>query len=319
MPSHKVQHTTLTPTVRAADITLYHSVQDCASRVDDEMPGDTRLTESPLHAFCNRPPAWPSLVQRVTRQATAGLGSSLALEPGLGTKSSTAGQRRVCGICVGSVQDCMTHLKSLSSGARRITALITHAPQNDVELHVRHFADMDHLKSGFHSQGSLELQPSRDGRLKGRTCAVEALANVGLSVEQRSFSVAFDMAHGERTAADTQAVCEAASLDASTGGNDVPAWQMMQAMRDATGWQVDESQNKWMEGEEDNVYCSSFWTGRRFAIFHLPVCSGHWVSLERITYTALRVEAYALREGRGRWAYDHITHPVDGGPHCFHC
>ncbi len=256
----------------------------------------------------------PHRMTRLTRQKTAEFGAALelSLEAGLETPGG------VCGICVGSVEVCMQHLKSLSRGHKqRISTLITHKPQAEVEDCVRHFTDMDHLKSEFHRQGSLELTPALDGRYKGRTCAVEALTNVGLAVLQSSFSVPFNMALQGRTAVDTQAVQEAASLDASTGGNDVPAWQMMQAMRDASGWPVDECQNKWMDSEEDNVYSSSFWTGRRFAVFHLPVCSGHWVSMERIQYTARRVKAYVLWEGRGRLAYDFITHPDDGRRHHF--
>jgi len=218
------------------------------------------------------------------------------------------------------------------------------------EADVRHFPDMEQLKKSFHPQGTmgkggrtcaleafanagahvgvsdfedcaqLEMPPHLAQPDPGASDDEELGENVGpLSQEEADELEARKLDRKERREAyermllDAEAVQQAASQDSTThGANDVPGWHVMQVMKRKLHLKPYKSTGGFLESEEVNIYQPSFWTGRRFALFHIPASNGHWVSLEKITYSAERRPAFVLWEGRGHYVLD-FMHATDGG------
>lgn len=203
------------------------------------------------------------------------------------------------GITVNNLSLTIEALKRLSPGAKPITLVITH---EDDSLPLRQFTP-ESLKSSFHSQGSLATPGSSGG-----SCGKEAAANLGIMITDEDLNEnRHNLAVGDAESfcyfVNKVAGCED-TYSCDRNGSDIPPQQLLLTLRsvcarECTGTVSTEQS---MHHNVDCLQDPGFWCRRRWAMIFIPVCGGHWVSIERILYTARpgeEEEKWCLREGRG--------------------
>jgi hypothetical protein len=213
---------------------------------------------------------------------------------------------RVMAIAVGSPEQVCPLTLGLSAGedADPITLVITHEPVIESDMEFREFNSMDELAQIFFKQGTMDQAD------QGLSCGVEAVCNAGFDVTARDFTQ--QAAHGvdmrsfvarEHT---TDSDANDSYLNQTGGGNRIPPHQMQLTMGHISGMPIDQSPHL----IRNEIGTSAFWKNHKWAIVHIPVGGGHWISWERIVYNGQ--DAVCVREGRGNTMYDFITTP-DGG------
>lgn len=221
-------------------------------------------------------------------------------------RKQTIRGRQTTAIAVGTnVVDVYARLIELSSDHEHPVILaMTHAEMPEDSLVLREFPDMNSIARLFYTQGIMDEDD------QGLSCGVEAVNNAGFRVTASSFSQ--QAAHG----VDTDAFMVAKGgrgrnhdhfLDQSGGGNNIPTHQMYLTLETLVAEQGLEMDPRPWHHIRDLIGTPEFWVGHQWAIVQIPVCGGHWVSMEKIMY--MGQPAVCLREGRGTVTYDFITSP----------
>lgn len=214
---------------------------------------------------------------------------------------------RIAAIVVGPPDQVYTQMIGLSAGekAEPVTLAITHEAVDEGTTTLRKFGNMNELAQIFFKQGIM------DEANQGLSCGVEAVCNAGFNVTARDFTQ--QAAHGVDMRSfvarehNKNADANDSYLSQTGGGNRIPPHQMQLTMEHISGMPIDPA--PYLIGKE--LGTSAFWRNHQWAIVHIPVSEGHWVSMERILYKGQ--DAVCLREGRGNTMYDFMTSPSDGG------
>jgi len=204
------------------------------------------------------------------------------------------------GITVNNLDMTIEALKRLSPGAQPITLVITHEEDS---LPLRQFTP-ESLKSSFHAQGSLATPGSSGG-----SCGKEAAANLGIMITDDDLN---QNRHNLGVGSDAESFCRFVNKVAGCqdtyscdrNGSDIPPQQLLLTLRSVCARELiaTVSAEQSMHHNINRVQDPGFWCHHRWAMIFIPVCGGHWVSIERILYTAPlgeEVEKWCLREGRG--------------------
>lgn len=212
-------------------------------------------------------------------------------------------RRPITAIAVGPLDLIMTQLYNLSpSHDNPVTLVITHQPVSGLCL--RKFDDMDSLSlpNAFKPQGSMSMNARRN------SCGVEAVFNVGFTVDANTFNEAPSNVDLSQFVEDSPTRPSRDSyLHETGGGNDIPTHVMHNVLQwKAPHLVIQNDYHNLPLGE------SSFWVDRQFAVILIPVCGGHYVSIERIDYN--NQTTWCLREGRGNVLLDFINFPNGGNP-----
>ena len=195
-------------------------------------------------------------------------------------------------IAVGTAEDIYAKLIELSPDATKaVTLAITHEEVGPETLPLRNFETMDDIAQVFYKQGVMDEEE------QGYSCGVEAVCNAGFAVRARDFVRVEDEGFvasefgGDADAQDDY-------MNNTGGGNNIPTNQMYRTMENLSPILMDQSPHL----VATQIGTSAFWWGHHWAIVRIPVCGGHWVSMEKIIYNGQ--EAICLREGRGNTTYD---------------
>lgn len=210
---------------------------------------------------------------------------------------------------VTEVADIHSKLVQLSPDAKdAVTLAITHEEVHPESLVLRKFSDMKEISDEFYKQGIMD-----EGN-QGLSCGVEAVNNTGFKVTASSFNQQaaigvdkedFMVAEGERPRnhdGDDY-------LEQTGGGNNITCHEMFLTMKTLVEEQGMKMNTSPMHHIKDSIGTPEFWVGHQWAIVQIPVCGGHWVSMEKIMYKDQ--PAVCLREGRGKVTYDFTTSPAD--------
>lgn len=207
-------------------------------------------------------------------------------------------RKQMPAIVIGPIHRVSKALEGLSA---KVNMVITHDATNNLDLRV--FEKLDDIKRLFKSQGSMD----KGGQ--GRSCGVEAIYNAGfVNVTAESFDKYQQVDVGDFIGDPNSTDHDAHDdyVNNKGGGNDIPPNQMFWVIKDMTSLTM---QNNF-HNSINELNRHEFWTGRKFAILNIPVCGGHWLSIEKITYAGQ--ETFCLREGRGNMAYDFVNYPDTG-------
>lgn len=213
---------------------------------------------------------------------------------------------RVPAIVVGNPNEVYAKLIELSPGEDDpVTLAITHKGVSGDMLTPRTFNNMTEISELYYKQGSM------DESNQGLSCGVEAVCNTGFEVTAGDFvkqaAVGVDASAFVARELAEDADAHDDYMDNTGGGNNIPPNQMFSTMEGLSSFVMDPSPHRAREllGEPN------FWQSHQWAIVQIPVCGGHWVSMEKIIYRGQ--PAVCLREGRGNTMYDFITSPDGGG------
>ena len=205
-------------------------------------------------------------------------------------------------IVIADAATAYSFLANLSDSNNPVTAVIT--PESSPFVNnIRQFVDMEAISNEFNSQGSMEnvkRAPKQSTQRLGMSCGVEAVNNAGLKITASEFYAAHE------AGASDCVVDGRVEDDHIDTGNYISIKRMFDTLNNHYPLKLDQGTHT----NNNKIGESDFWTGRQWAIVLLPVCNGHWVSLEKIIYRGR--EAICLREGRGNATYD-FSNP--GGGH----